>query len=100
MEKQFDVHCHHLFEMPIEEAISIFKDDFQATGTVRQNFLGLPCDVDNKGVFFFSDMQNIRMLFLKHAFSPTGYAFAGLEHPLDVKERDEDYLSELYLSQV
>ena len=39
------------------------------------------------------------MLFLKHSFSPTAYAFAGLEHPVDASERDDAFLADLYLKQ-
>ena len=100
MEKQFDAHCHHLFDMTLEEAVSVFEEEFRATGTARETFLALPCDVNEDGAFTFSDMQNIRMLFLKHAFSPTAYAYAGLEHPINVRECSDEYLSELYLTQV
>ncbi|MBQ8725956.1 MAG: amidohydrolase family protein [Clostridia bacterium] len=97
--KIFDAHVHHLFEMPIEDAISIFKKEFPLTKTERQAFMSLPNEVSSSGEFYFDEMQNIRMLFLKYSFSPTAYAFAGLEHPLNVWQEDGEKLSKNYLRQ-
>ena len=36
MKNVFDAHVHHLFEMPIEEAVRIFKLEFPVTGTEKQ----------------------------------------------------------------
>ncbi|MBQ8374070.1 MAG: amidohydrolase family protein [Clostridia bacterium] len=99
MKKVFDGHIHHLFEMPIEEAIRIFKLEFPVTGTKRQAFMSIPNNVSPEREFYLDEMQNIRMLYLKNAFSPTAYAFAGLEHSLDVVERDSEALSKEYLRQ-
>ena len=99
MKKVFDAHVHHLIEMPIKEAIRIFKLEFPITQTERQAFISIPNDCDPKMQFYLDEMQNIRMLFLKHAFAPTAYAFSGLEHPLNVAELDEEYLSKEYLRQ-
>ena len=99
MKKVFDAHVHHLFEMPIEEAIRIFKLEFPVTGTEKQAFMSIPNDVSPKGEFYLDEMQNIRMLYLKYAFSPNAYAFSGLEHPLNVAEMDSEYLSKEYLRQ-
>ena len=99
MKKVFDAHIHHLFEMPIEEAVRIFKLEFPVTGTERQVFMSVPNEVSAENGFYFDEMQNIRILFLKHSFSPTAYAFAGLEHPLDVAEADGEFLSREYLRQ-
>ncbi len=98
MKAVFDAHIHHLFEMPIEEAIRIFRAEFPVTKTERGAFMSVPNDVSD-GIFHFDEMQNIRMLFLKHTFSPGAYAFSGLEHPLNVTELDEGYLSLEYLHQ-
>ena len=100
MKKVFDAHVHHRFEMPIEEVIRIFKLEFPTTKTERQAFMSIPNDVSPQGEFYLDEMQNIRMLYLKHVFSPTAYAFAGLEHPLNVAECDGDQLSKQYLCQV
>ena len=99
MERLFDAHIHHLFEMPLEEAVRIFKKEFPMTGTERQVFLSIPNDVDPEGNFYIDHMQNIRMLYLKYAFSPKAYAFAGLEHPLNVSQMSDQQLSHLYLKQ-
>lgn len=99
MKEVFDAHVHHLFEMPIEEAIAIFKEEFPVTGTVGQGFMSIPNNVSPEKEFYFDDMQNIRMLFLKYAFSPNAYAFSGLEHPLNVAEIDDKTVSDMYLKQ-
>ena len=99
MERVFDAHVHHLFEMPIEEAIRIFKLEFPVTKTEKQAFMSIPNDCDPQRQFYLDEMQNMRMLFLKYAFSPNAYAFSGLEHPLNVAEMDEEYLSKEYLRQ-
>lgn len=99
MKRVFDAHIHHTYEMPLEDAVRIFKEEFPVTHTERQAFMSLPNKVSPEHIFYFNEMQNPRMLFLKHAFSPTAYAFAGLEHPVDVSERDEEELSESYLKQ-
>lgn len=85
--------------MPIEEAVRIFKLEFPVTGTERQVFLSIPNNVDPEGRFYLDHMQNIRMLFLKYVFSPTAYAFAGLEHPLNVSQMNDRQLSSFYLKQ-
>ena len=98
-ERHFEAHIHHLNEMPIEEAIRIFKLEFPVTKTERQAFMSIPNDVSSEKEFYLDEMQNIRMLFLKYAFSPTAYAFSGLEHPLNVAELDTEDLSKEYLRQ-
>ena len=99
MKKVFDAHIHHTYEMPIKDAVRIFELEFPVTGTQRQIFMSIPNKVSPEHEFYLNEMQNIRMLFLKHAFSPTAYAFAGLEHPIDASEREDSYLSNLYLKQ-
>ena len=99
MQKVFDAHVHHLFEMPIDEAIRIFKLEFPVTKTERQAFMSVPNDCDTQMQMYLNEMQNIRMLFLKYAFSPTAYAFSGLEHPLNATDLDDEYLSKEYLRQ-
>lgn len=98
-QRHFEAHIHHLNEMPIEEAIHIFKMEFPVLKAERQAFMSIPNDCGSEMQFYFDEMQNIRMLFLKYAFSPTAYAFAGLEHPVNVAELDDEYLSKLYLRQ-
>ena len=99
MKKVFDAHIHHTYEMHIKDAIRIFKLEFPVTDTKRQAFMSIPNKVSPEHVFYLNEMQNIRMLFLKHSFSPTAYAFAGLEHPIDASEREDSHLSDLYLKQ-
>ena len=73
MEKVFDVHVHYLFDIPLEETISIFREEFAATETEKYCFLSLPHECED-GVVTFDALQNIKGLFLKRAFSPNGYA--------------------------
>jgi len=99
MKKVFDAHVHHMFEMPIEEVIRIFKLEFPVTATEKQAFLSIPNNVSPEKEFCLDEMQNMRILFLKYVFSPNAYAFSGLEHPLNVAEMDGEYLSKEYLRQ-
>ena len=95
----FDAHVHHTYEMPIEEAIRIFKLEFPVTKTERQAFMSIPNNVTPEKEFYLDEMQNIRILFLKYIFSPNAYAFSGLEHPLNVSEMETEDLSKEYLRQ-
>lgn len=97
-EKVFDMHVHYLMSIPLEETIKIFKDEFVATGTEKYNFLSIANEADH-GALEFKEVQNIKGLFLKKVFSPNAYAYAHLEHPLDVAERPDQELAELYLKQ-
>lgn len=80
MEKVFDLHIHYTFQIPLRETAEIFKEEFSFTETEKFCFLSLPHHSDGKRVDF-DEMQNLKGLFLKQAFSPNAYAFAGLEHP-------------------
>ena len=48
----------------------------------------MPSFVQN-GKVFHDEMQNIKGLYLKYAFSPNAYAFAGLEHPNDYTDTEK-----------
>ncbi len=83
MSKLFDGHVHYSFEIPLEETIEIFREEFAATDTVKYAFMALPHHATEYGLdVAFDDMQNLKGLYLKRAFSPNAYCFAGLEHPL------------------
>ena len=82
MEKVFDLHVHYTFDIPLGETVEIFKDEFRATETEKFCFLSLPHHSDGKTVDF-DEVQNVKGLFLKSVFAPNGYAFAGLEHPIE-----------------
>lgn len=97
MEKVFDAHIHHTFEISINETIEIFKEEFEQTNTQGGVFLSLPCEAAHEKLEC-NVMQNILMLFLKHTFGDNHFAFAGLEHSLAIT--DEKELSDLYLKQV
>ena len=97
-EKVFDMHVHYLFDIPLPERIQIFKEEFAATGTERYNFMSC-CHHADYGELTFSEVHNLKGLFLKKVFAPNAYAYAHLEHPLDVVEREDGELADLYLKQ-
>lgn len=80
MEKVFDAHIHYKFEIPLPKTVEIFKKEFQETATQKGCFLSLPY-LDGKGQIDYFPTQNIKGLYLKHAFSPDFYAFSGLVYP-------------------
>ena len=82
MEKVFDLHAHYSFELSLRETISIFREEFARTGTEKVCFLSLPHHAEKDEVTY-DEMQNLKGLCLKRAFSPNAYAFAGLVHPQD-----------------
>ena len=96
MEKVFDLHVHYRFDIPLPEMVDIFREEFAATGTEKECFLSLPHYTQGDHVIF-DEMQNLKGLYLKWAFSPNAYAFAGLEHPID--HNDEKTVADLFLSQ-
>lgn len=97
-EKVFDMHVHYTMAIPLPETIEIFKEEFEATGTEKYNFMSLPHHADHDE-FTFAEAHNVKGLFLKKVFSPNAYAYAHLEHPLDVAERSDEELAALYLKQ-
>lgn len=102
MEKVFDIHIHYSFDIPLRETVAIFKEEFAATQTDKYCFLSLPHHAKENAVTY-DEMQNIKGLYLKHAFSPNAYAFAGLVHPADHSDVEgvaEDFLNQAkqYLS--
>ncbi len=98
MEKVYDIHIHYNFDIPMPEMVKIFKEEFKETGTEKFCFLSLPHHANGKDKLFVNENQNIKGLFLKHAFSPNAYAFAGLIHPQNEISNKEH--AELYYNQV
>lgn len=98
MEKVFDAHVHYRFDIPIDETIEIFKQEFAVTETTKYVFLSLPHELDKDKSVYTDDTQNIKGLFLKHAFGKDAYAFAGLIHPQDYSNRQQ--VAESFLKQV
>ena len=96
MEKVFDMHIHYSFDMPLKTTIEIFKEEFSVTHTQKGCFLSLPHQVVN-GVVSYDETQNIKALYLKKAFAPDFYAFAGLIHPQD--HSDEKAVAKEFLRQ-
>ena len=96
MEKVFDSHVHYSFDIPLQETISIFREEFAQTGTEKFCFASLPHHAENNAVSY-DEMQNIKGLYLKYAFSPHAYAFAGLVHPNDYT--DVSAIAENFLAQ-
>lgn len=99
MKKVFEMHAHYIFDIPLDETIDIFKEEFLMTGTQKYTFLSLPHEATPNGGLRFNAAQNVKGLFLKKAFSPNAYAYAGLVHPLDVADKNEKELSKSYLTQ-
>ena len=102
MENVFDIHIHYTFDIPLEETVAIFKEEFKATQTDKYCFLSLPHHAAKNGIIC-DEMQNVKGLYLKYAFSPNSYAFAGLVHPTehnDVETIANDFLKQAkqYLS--
>lgn len=84
MKKVFDMHCHcTLFDIPISEKAEILKKEFKITNTEKATFLSLPQEYENNGERISDSLQNFKVAYLKRAFSPNGYAYAGLVHPDD-----------------
>ena len=97
-EKVFDMHVHFTRSIPLKETIEIFKEEFAITGTEKYNFLSA-CHHAGHGPLEFQEAQNVKGLFLKKVVSPNAYAYAHLEHPLDVADRPDDELATSYLKQ-
>lgn len=97
LEKVFDAHIHHTFDIPLEEAIAIFKAEFQETGTVAGVFLSCPHHSDGEKLYV-DELQNVKTLCLKHAFSGS-YAYAALVHSQGMTDTTEERLSREYLRQ-
>lgn len=100
MEKVFDVHVHHsqfLRDVPITEQIDLYKKEMEMTGAYKLCFLACAYDAAFGKALTHDPLQNIRGLFLKHAFAPVGYAFASLEHTR--MDADKETRSAFYLQQ-
>ena len=39
MEKVYDIHIHYSFDIPMQEMVEIFKEEFKETGTEKYCFL-------------------------------------------------------------
>lgn len=85
--------------MPVQEAIEIFQKERELLGVEKFALMSIPNDCDAEMKFHLDVMQNIRMLFIKYSFPGVAYAFAGLEHPVNVAEMDDQTLSKMYVEQ-
>ncbi len=97
MRKAFEMHAHYLFKIPLAEQVKLFREEFAETGVYKCNFLSCPVESHDGKTFDVQELQNEKGLFLKHAFSPNAYAFAGLEHPADMVYDEtvaEDFLQQ------
>ena len=93
MEKVYDLHIHYTFDIPLKDTIEIFREEFKVTNTEKYCFLSIPYKLHGESVSL-EDMQNIKALCLKKAFSPNAYAFAGLEY-----DCEEHCLADSFLRQ-
>ena len=94
--KLFESHTHHNLDVSLEKSIEIFRAECARTDVAKIAFLSLPHHATSEGIDF-DCLQNMKMLYLKYAFSPDGYAFAHLEHLLG--EYDSDALADIFLKQ-
>ncbi len=98
MRKVFEAHAHYLFDIPLDKTADIFRKEFKETGTDKCVFLSIPQESYDGKTLTYLELQNEKGLFLKHAFSPNGYAFAGLVHPKDMvydEKTADDFLSQV-----
>ena len=63
MEKVYDIHIHYSFDIPMQEMVEIFKEEFKETGTGKYCFLSLPHHANGKDKLFLSTTQNVKGLF-------------------------------------
>lgn len=94
MENVYDLHIHYTFDIPLKQTVEIFEQEFAQTNTHKYCFLSIPYKLSRNGISL-DNMQNIKALYLKKAFSPNAYAFAGLEYHF----QNEDDLSNSLLEQ-
>ena len=97
MEKVYDIHVHYTFDIPLNETIDIFKEEFLKTGTEKFCFLSVPHHGSHNEGVSFDEMQNVKALFLKKVFGDNAYAFAHLEHPVshdDTEKCANDFLNQ------
>ena len=95
----FESHAHHIFDLPLERAVEIFKGEMKRADVERIAFLSIPHEGKEGGKgLTFDRLQNAKTLYLKHAFSPNAYAFAHLEYPRDLT--DKERLANDFLKQV
>ncbi len=95
--KLFESHAHHIYEVPLQKAVEIFKTECEKIGAEKIAFLSIPHHAKEGGGWDFDALQNLKTLYLKHAFEGRGYAFAHLEHPFGVF--DSDILADHFLKQ-
>lgn len=91
--KYFDTHVHCSKKNSVEKSIEYYKQICKWNETEKMAILSIPHE--SNGEFSFS--QNIKTLFYKLYFTPSVYAFAGLEHPLNVIDKED--LSNSFLRQ-
>ena len=94
--KVHESHSHFNKEVPFPDIIESFKREFSHAKIDRVTFLSLPHHAVDT-VLNFDPTQNVKGLYLKKAFAPNAYAYAGLEHPMT--EVSDSELSEILLSQ-
>ena len=100
--RKFEGHIHtFLFKIPIRDSLHLFQREFDRFGVEKATFLSIPCEpVPGKIGFDQTDrLDNIRVMYHKAAFSPNGYAYAGLEY-CDLDLQDTGALSQALLEQV
>lgn len=87
MEKVFEAHIHHLFDIPLQKAIEVYQKEFEETGVIGGCFLSVPHG-EKATAEDFDCIQNLKMLWLKRHFGTNFRAFAGLVHPFDYTDKE------------
>ena len=98
MKKVFDIHSHYLFDIPLDKTVEIFKQEFSEIGVCKNAFLSVPYEIRG-GNYEFEELQNIKALYLKKAFSPNAYAFGALIHPNNVDYSNVNKIRADFLNQ-
>ena len=90
MPKIFEGHAHQMFynnKVPVRESVFSFKKQFRINEIDKVRFLALPCHARPEremlrkiGFDETEHIDNAKAMYFKCAFSPKGYAFAGLEY--------------------
>lgn len=91
--RYFDAHVHCSMKNSVEKSLEYYKQICEWNETEKMAILSIPHRTN--GEISFS--ENIKALFYKLYFTPNVYAFAGLEHSLNVLDGEE--LSNSFLRQ-
>lgn len=96
--KVFDTHVHIIRRNSIADSVECFKRGFEWAGVEKCVFMCLLYESKNNT----DALNNLKGLYYKKHFSPNAYAFASLEHKLELSKEKlaDDFLAQarLYMS--